>query len=680
MVLVCLVLVGGVVITLVVLNRRARNESVTVEPKIQPTAVGPQSVPEAPVVLPAAFTEPLVIVPAPALPAAVVVDPPPVVAPRAEAAPPARSGEKRGELSREALEQVKRATVFLRVTTADGEVGFGTGFFGAPDSPNILLTNAHVVGMLSANSQPPKSIEAVIHSGERDEKRLAARVLGVDRSSDLAVLDLGRKDGLPRPLTVKSADGLRELDKVYIFGFPLGETLGKEITIRPSSVSSLRKKGGVLDKIQVAGGMDPGNSGGPVVDEAGDVVGVAVSGIRGLLINFAIPGQRVHGTLAGRIAEMGIGQPFRSGDRLSVPVTMVMIDPRGQIKEVGLEVWTGNAPARPGLTRPPAQATAPPLPGDSRRQRHLLRYAGGIGRAEVTLPPLPAGKVYWVQPVWTLTTGATQWAAGHVHRMGAPLERKSIELKAQYAAPAARRVEVTTTTSLRVGTGTEAEAMALTASATLAETGTAKPDGVTLRLAYQSARQELTANKKATENPKLTMMRPHLHRLVGLVELDSAGQLRSNSVVDRAKMRGEPIGAELLDIHEPIQYALYSLLLPMPNRTVNARDSWKIKRYLGVGLPMQVRRVEVELTCTYEGVRQQAGRTEAVVAIGGQLRDDELSGRARGQALVDVTTGVVRRVELRVEVDLPPMEVQIEARSEKLRLLSLLGLRLERGL
>src|SRR6185369_15191548 len=106
-------------------------------------------------------------------------------------------------------------------------------------------------------------------------------ILGVDRASDLAVLDLdSRTQGLPEPLAVRSAGGhLSELDDVWVFGFPLGENLGKEITIRPSSISSLRKnKSGQLDKIQVNGGMDPGNSGGPVVDARGHVIGVAVSG------------------------------------------------------------------------------------------------------------------------------------------------------------------------------------------------------------------------------------------------------------------------------------------------------------------------------------------------------------------------------------------------------------------
>src|SRR4029077_6060756 len=131
--------------------------------------------------------------------------------------------------------------------------GSGTGFLGAAGAPNLVLTNAHVVGMMSPDSpRPPKGL-VVLNSGEKDAKEVPARILAVDRGSDLAVLDIGTQSGLAKPLTVKSATNLQELDKVWTFGFPLGERLGKEITVRPTTVSSLRKRDGVLHRIQVHG-------------------------------------------------------------------------------------------------------------------------------------------------------------------------------------------------------------------------------------------------------------------------------------------------------------------------------------------------------------------------------------------------------------------------------------------
>ena len=97
-------------------------------------------------------------------------------------------------------------------------------------------------------------------------------------------------------LPVRSARNLQETQQVYVFGFPFGADLGKEITVSQSSVSSLRweTETGVLAKVQVNGGMQPGNSGGPVVDAYGNVIGVAVSVLRFTQINFAVPGDQIH--------------------------------------------------------------------------------------------------------------------------------------------------------------------------------------------------------------------------------------------------------------------------------------------------------------------------------------------------------------------------------------------------
>src|SRR5581483_11141374 len=111
---------------------------------------------------------------------------------------------------------------------------------------------------------------------EKNEVTLKAEVLAVDHDADLAVLRVP-KEGLPPPLTVKSALSLHETQPVYIAGFPLGERPGKNVTINEYKVSSLKKEKGVLDKVQIHGEMVFGNSGGPVLDADGNVVAVCVS-------------------------------------------------------------------------------------------------------------------------------------------------------------------------------------------------------------------------------------------------------------------------------------------------------------------------------------------------------------------------------------------------------------------
>jgi S1-C subfamily serine protease len=309
-----------------------------------------------------------------------------------------------GQLAPQVLRKVKRATVYMRVTMANGTVAQGSGFFGV--EPGVILTNSHVVGMLKSD-RPPRKIEAYLNSGEANERLIGAQVLGVDKISDLAVLRASGED-LPAPLEVKSAADLLETQEVYVFGFPFGADLGKNITVSKSSVSSLRKQDGYLSKVQVNGGMHPGNSGGPVVNARGEVIGVAVSGIVGTQVDFAVPGDFVHIILNGRVSEIGFAGVRTGADgSKTLPITMHVIDPLNRVQEVAVDVWTGDR----GERRPPARTQPTVLAGDSPHERVKLAYAQGTARADVALPPLPPGKVYWVQPAWLNSKGESHWAA-----------------------------------------------------------------------------------------------------------------------------------------------------------------------------------------------------------------------------------------------------------------------------
>jgi S1-C subfamily serine protease len=208
--------------------------------------------------------------------------------PAKEPEPAVPAGPVPADMAADVVQKVKQSTAYLRVRMATGEVAQGSGFFAL--ERGIVITNAHVVGMVKGGS-PPRGVDVVMHSGEAGEARLAGTVIGVDRDNDLAVLRVqGDLSRLPPALAVVSAADLKELQNIYIFGFPFGTQLGKDITVSKSSVSSLRRRGGVLKEVQVNGGMNPGNSGGPVTDARGVVVGVSVAGITNTQINFAVPG------------------------------------------------------------------------------------------------------------------------------------------------------------------------------------------------------------------------------------------------------------------------------------------------------------------------------------------------------------------------------------------------------
>ena len=78
-------------------------------------------------------------------------------------------------------------------------------------------------------------------------------------------------------------------------------------------MSSLRKSAnGRIHQVQVNGGMHPGNSGGPVIDGDGKVIGVAVSAIRATQINFAVPADYVRVFLMGRLSALITEAPSRT--------------------------------------------------------------------------------------------------------------------------------------------------------------------------------------------------------------------------------------------------------------------------------------------------------------------------------------------------------------------------------
>ena len=78
------------------------------------------------------------------------------------------------------------------------------------------------------------------------------------------------------------------------FGFPFGKDLSlsndeyPNVTVSTGHITSLRKIKGELAAIQVDAQLNPGNSGGPVLNDRGKVVGIVVAGIDGTGIDFAI--------------------------------------------------------------------------------------------------------------------------------------------------------------------------------------------------------------------------------------------------------------------------------------------------------------------------------------------------------------------------------------------------------
>jgi S1-C subfamily serine protease len=209
--------------------------------------------------------------------------------------------------SPEVVAKVKKATILVRVLFKDGKGAEGSGF--VEKNSGLIVTNAHVVGLLKVKDSPWKIINLVVYSGQGDREFTLAGIVedgDFDSENDLAlihpkIIEIGERHALPEGLAVARNPPLAELQNLFVFGFPLGTSIGAEISVRPTKITSLRQdKNGKLKAIQVEGGMTHGNSGGPVVDVKGSVVGVAVSGIKDAAINFAVPSEKVVELLARR--------------------------------------------------------------------------------------------------------------------------------------------------------------------------------------------------------------------------------------------------------------------------------------------------------------------------------------------------------------------------------------------
>jgi S1-C subfamily serine protease len=268
-------------------------------------------------------------------------------------APPAGPpvSDNSGSIPSELLEHLKSATVYVRVESTEFRAS-GSGFLVDVKGDNAyVVTNAHVIdpkieievnvprqggpgmgmGPQGMRHGPPfgrgfpmgpmgprfmgpqqgeqetqkivipfgnATITPVFWSGTKKEQSYTAKVVASDRKRDLALLKLTGCRDLAKPIEIGRAPNLQETMPVFVLGFPFGKGLSTNkgnpsITIGKGSISSIRRdERDQVALVQIDGALNPGNSGGPVVDSQGRLVGVAVATINpeiGSGIGFAIP-------------------------------------------------------------------------------------------------------------------------------------------------------------------------------------------------------------------------------------------------------------------------------------------------------------------------------------------------------------------------------------------------------
>jgi serine protease Do len=181
-------------------------------------------------------------------------------------------------------ESLKPALVHVRVrrsvATKDDQEGesrraAGSGFVIDPDG--IIVTNAHVV-------EGANSVQVRLFDG----RRFGARVMGKDNRVDLAVLKIDGAQKLP-VLPLGDSNRVRVGEFVLALGHPFGleHSVSFGIVSRRGSPLTVAAPG--FDFIQTDAAINPGNSGGPLVNMAGEVIGINSMAARNGSIGFAIP-------------------------------------------------------------------------------------------------------------------------------------------------------------------------------------------------------------------------------------------------------------------------------------------------------------------------------------------------------------------------------------------------------
>ena len=182
----------------------------------------------------------------------------------------------------EIAEKALAATVFLEMYDKDGKpLGVGSGFFVQRD---LIATNYHVI---------EDTAYGTAKLADRDITYTIEDITVLDKTNDLALLKikpnmLAILAGI-RPLPLGDSDTVKVMDTIYVAGNPLGF----EGTVVPGSISAIRPEGWpplVQGKLlQMTAPISKGSSGGPVLNDRGEVIGISTLAVSMVMPDLSVP-------------------------------------------------------------------------------------------------------------------------------------------------------------------------------------------------------------------------------------------------------------------------------------------------------------------------------------------------------------------------------------------------------
>jgi S1-C subfamily serine protease len=157
---------------------------------------------------------------------------------------------------------------------ASGGGGVGSGI--VVDTQGHILTDNHVVAACAAIQ--------VIDGGESKDATVVAR----DGTNDLALLKVATHAGAAAAF--RDSASLRAGENVVVTGFPLSGLVSSDMSVTTGSLTALKGPRDDTRILQISAPIQPGNSGGPALDNDGDVIGVVSSTLNALLVGIATGG------------------------------------------------------------------------------------------------------------------------------------------------------------------------------------------------------------------------------------------------------------------------------------------------------------------------------------------------------------------------------------------------------
>ncbi len=224
------------------------------------------------------------------------------------------------------VDDVSPAVIGVTAEERGPRSGSGSGFIVTPDG--YALTNSHVV-------HGQDHLRVITHDGDR----LDAQLVGDDPATDVALIRIAAGD-LPYTQLGESG-GLRVGQLVIAIGDPLGFQATVSTGIVSAVGRSMRSQSGRLIEniVQHSAPLNPGNSGGPLVDSHGKVVGIntaIVALAQGL--GFAVPADTARWVISEIIAHGSVRRPYLGIVGTAVPVPRFIVRELDLLSDRAVEV------------------------------------------------------------------------------------------------------------------------------------------------------------------------------------------------------------------------------------------------------------------------------------------------------------------------------------------------------